>query len=178
MKRLLLLSIVMFAFGGMIFAQSTDGHDVTMNVVDIALIDVNTDEIILELTAPAQGGLDPVGETDATKYLQYTSLVDGATTRQITIEWGGTDAAPAGTRLLAEVIGISGGSGTRGTAGAQVVVSDTAQAIINSIGSCVTGVGATDGANVEFTFDVQTPGSLVVGDSETVTIVYTLTTAS
>ncbi|RPJ04943.1 MAG: hypothetical protein EHM28_13090 [Spirochaetaceae bacterium] len=178
MKRLLVV-IVLMAFGGMLFAQ-TAAHDVTMNVGDIALIDLDdTVTVVLDITAPAQGGLDPIGDTDNSKYLQYTSLVAGAARRNITVQWDALDAAPAGTSLSVQITGIAGGSGTRGAyVGAPVTISNVAQNLITGIGSCVTGVGATDGAAVQYNFNVVTPGSLVVGDTETVTVTFTLTVAS
>jgi len=174
MKRLLVV-IVLMTFGGMLFAQDTAAHDVTMNVVDIALIDLNnTATVVLDLSAPAQGGLDPIGDTDNSKYLQYTSLVPSGDTRRVTVQWGALDQAPAGTALLIDVT-VPGGLGT--SAG-QKTISAVAQDVITAIGSCVTGIAGTDGANVLYTFDVVTPASLVVGDTETVTVTFTLTPAA
>ena len=156
-------------------SDTANTHDVTMNIVEIALIDLNdTGLVTLAISAPALGGQDPVGDSDNSKLLQYTIVVSGATTRNVTINWGGADSAPAGTSLLAEATSVPVGCGT---AGAQVTVGVGAQSIITGIGSCATGTGGS-GAQITYTFSVDTVSSLDVADDQTVTITYTLTDAS
>jgi hypothetical protein len=118
--------------------------------------------------------MDPTGSSDTSKILQYTSLVAAGTTRNVTAAWGGADSAPAGTALLLEATSVPGGCGT---AAGQITVSDIAQNIITGIGSCATGTGAS-GAQLQYDLDITAVGSLVVGDSSTVTITFTLTDAS
>jgi len=175
MKRLIVISIVFMFIAGFAFAADTAAHDVTLNVVDVCLIDLNsTATITLNTIAPAAGGMDPTGDTNNSKLLQYTSLVPTGQTRVITANWGGADAAPAGTSLLLEVTSVPAGCGT---AGAQITIDDTARNIITAIGSCATGVGA-NGAALLYTFSVDNVGLLVVGDTSTVTVTFTLSDAS
>ena len=177
MNRLFIASALVLIIGvGTAFAASdTANHDVTMTVAEVVLIDLNDNsEVVLTTSAPALGGQDPVGDTDSSKLLQYTSLVASGVTRRITVEWGALDAAPAGTSLKLEAVSVPAGCGT---AGAQVTVSSTAQNLITGIGSCATGTGGS-GAALTYTFSIDDVPSLVVGDSETVTITFTLTDAA
>ena len=156
-------------------ASDTASHDVTMNVTEIVLLDLNdTAAVVLNTTTPTNGGEDPIGSTDSSKLLQYTSLVPTGQTRSLTVQWGGTDAAPAGTSLSLEATSVPAGCGT---AAPSVTLSSVAQPLITAIGSCATGTGA-NGAQLTFTFSVDTVTSLVVGDNKTVTLTYTLTDAS
>ena len=146
-----------------------------MQVNEVVLIDLNnTSTITLTTNPPVNGGEDVLGDSDSSKLLQYTSLVGAAQTRNITVQWGGADVAPAGTSL--DVIAASVPAGC-GTAAPLVTIDATAQPLITGITSCATGTGA-NGAALTYTFNVDTIGSLVVGESQTVTITYTLTDAS
>jgi hypothetical protein len=160
-------------------ASDSATHDVTMNVNEVVLIDVNnTGTLTLNTTAPANGGEDVTGEIDSTsKLLQYTSLVAAATTRNISVAWSGAldGVCPAGTHLEAEAITVPGGCGSAVASG--VTVSGVDQNIITSIPSCATGTGAS-GAQMEYRFVVDTVSSLVVGDTTSVRLVFTLTDAS
>ena len=156
-------------------ASDTASHQVTLQINEVVLIDLNdTGTITLSTSAPTNGGEDPTGSTDATKLLQYTSLVASGTTRNITAAWGAGDSAPAGTSLKLQATSVPASCGT---AGAQVTLSNSGQNIITAIGSCATGTGA-NGAELTYTFSIDTVSSLNVGDSETVTITFTLTDAS
>jgi hypothetical protein len=64
-----------------------------------------------------------------------------------------------------------------GTAGSSVSISSSGQNIVTGIPSCATGQG-TNGVNLNYTLVVDTPASLVQGDTKSVTITYTLTDAS
>ncbi|MBN1525436.1 MAG: hypothetical protein JW904_13185 [Spirochaetales bacterium] len=176
MKRLLLSLIVLFAFGGFLFAQDTASHEVQLTVAEVCLIDLNDPALItLETTIPANGGEDPAGESNTDKYLQYTSLVPSGQTRAISIAWDVADSAPAGTALLLEAIAVPANCGT---AAGQITVSSSGQNLITGIGSCATGTGATTGAQLQYDLSITDVTQLNVGDTSTVTIYFTLTTAS
>lgn len=170
---LLLISVSLFAL--------TDAatHDVTLNVDEVAMLDLaDSSAITLAITAPADAGLPPVGQTNDTKYLQYTSLIDMSKTRTITVQWDlAPGAEPAGTQLLCSVINgpLSAGLGTPGVA---VVVSNVAQTIITAIKSGNTGTAATDGAQVLYEYEVTDATQLDTEDDVTATITFTLTEAS
>ena len=176
MKKIIVVSLItiLMGIGSVAFALSDDAiHDVTMQVNEIALIDLNSAvAITLTTNPPANGGEAPLGDSDASKLLQYTSLVASGVSRRISAQWGATDAAPAGTSLLLEATSAPGGA----SAG-QITLSSTAQDLITGIGSIATGTGA-NGAALTYTFSIDNVSSLVVGANETVTITFTLTDAS
>jgi len=176
MKRLAISCLVFVFFGGFLFAANDSAsHDVTMQVNEIVLIDLNnTSTITLTTNAPANGGENPTGDSDSSKLLQYTSLVAVGTTRNISAQWGAADQAPAGTSLGLEATNVPGACGT---ATAQITLGSIAQNIITGIGSCATGVGA-NGSELTYTFNIDNVSNLVVGESQTVTITFTLTDAS
>ena len=172
MKKFIWIVICLLLFSTVVFALDDNAsHDITLNVVDVCIIDLNsTATITLNIVAPAQGGQNPVGETDSSKLLQYTSLTSLGNHRVIAANWAAMDSAPVGTSLRLEVTSVPAGCGT---AGAQITLSNTAQFLISSIGSCVTGTGS-NGARLLYTFNVDNVSQLVVGDTSTVTVIFTL----
>ena len=159
-------------------ASDTATHDVEMQVSEVVLIDINnTATLTLSVSAPTNGGEDPTGQTDSTsKLLQFTSLVASGT-RNIQVSWSGAldGACPTGTHLEAEAISVPGSCGSAVAGG--VTVDATDRNIITGIGSCATGTGA-NGAQMEYRFVVDTVSSLVVGQTRSVRLVFTLTDAS
>ena len=155
---------------------NTDSHTVTMTVNEIALIDLDdTTGITLTIVAPATGGQQPANATNATKRLQYTSVVSPAATRTITVSWGGAQGAPAGTSLLAEITGITSTIGTCGTVAGSITVSTTATSLVNGIGGCATGVGGTDGAALQYTLQIDDFTLLEAAQTTNETLTFTLT---
>ncbi|MBN2735872.1 MAG: hypothetical protein JXR70_02750 [Spirochaetales bacterium] len=175
MKRSLLIaiSLVLILAFNVFGASDTAGHDITLQVLEVVLIDMNSTALItLSTSAPTNGGEDPTGQSDNSKLLQYTSLVASGTSRNITISMVGS--APAGTSLSAEAVSVPANCGT--AAGA-AIVGGTAANLITGIPSCATGTGA-NGAAITYTLNVDTVTSLNVGDSSTVTVTFTLADAS
>ena len=176
MRKIIVLFALLALTSASAFAASiSTNHQVQLNVPEIVMISLNsTATITLTVVAPASGGLPPTGQTDTNKVLWYTAVNAGITKRNIQVNWGGSDAAPAGTSLRVQATSVTSGCGT---AGGQVQISGTAQNIVTAIPSCVTGQGA-NGASLTYTFQVDTPASLAVGDNHLVTVTYTLTDAS
>ena len=176
-KTIVILMILCLAGVAAFAATSSANHSVTLNVPEVVLVGLNSGTAItLNVVAPATAGNAPTGQTDATKYLNYTAVNAGGTLRNITVQWGGADAAPAGTSLKV-VSAAPTGTGTVGSATAQRTISAVAQTVVTGIGSCYTATGST-GANLTYTLSVDTPQGLVQGDNHTVTVTYTLTDAS
>jgi hypothetical protein len=175
MKRILVV-LVLLAIAGFAFAQTdTAAHNVIMNVVAVAALDLNsTADITLNTVAPVNAGDPPTGETNNTKVLWYTALNASGLTRRITVNWGGADAAPAGTSLSVVAVVEAGA----GTASAALTISNVAQNLVSLIPSVATGRLGTDGAALTYSFNVVTPASLVEGAGTTVTVTYTLTNDS
>ena len=174
MRRILVVIVLITLSGAAVFAAtSSTNHQVQLNVPEVVLIGLNNaSTITLNVVAPGVAGNPPTGETDATKWLNYTAVNPAATpNRHITVSWGGADAAPAGTSLRVVAQNITAGCGT---AAAAVTISSVAQNIVNAIPSCATGTGA-NGANLLYSLIVGTPANLVVGDNHLVTVTLTLT---
>lgn len=166
------MALVVIGCAAVVQAANTDAHTVTITVNEIAELNVTTSNVALDVTAPTAAGGSPQGDSDATSYLQYTSTVVSGATRTITAQiTSGT--VPSGLTLNAEAT-ASGATNAGSAVSGGVDLSSTAQTIVSGIGSCATGTGATDGANLTYTLSVDTPSSLVIG-STTLTVTYTLT---
>lgn len=169
MKRFLAI-IVMLVLASSAFAQ-TDAHNVTVTLGAFGLIrlsDGSNITITIDQNDVATEGAQPSAETDATQYLQYT--ICAAADQEIT---AGLDSdMPVGVTLAAvAVVGGAAGAGDRGTADAGGNLSSTAIDIVSSIGTCYTGTGATDGANVTYT---ATTDGTVAPASIVRTVTYTI----
>jgi hypothetical protein len=178
MKAFSIFFVVVFCLTvvGAVMAADTATQTVQLNVDDICVIDVTGDPAALTIAAPAVGGQTPADATDNSTYAQYTSVVCGATARALTANWGAGDAAPSGCSLDLEVTSLTAGCGSAVVGG--ITCSGTAQNIVGSIGSCATGTGAADGAQLSYTLTVDDVTQLDSCDDQTVTITLTLTDAS
>ncbi len=178
-KRILLLSAVLLIAAAAAFAAtSSTNHQVTMTVPEVVLIGLSPDAtgFTLNVVQPGTAGDPPTGQTNNSKYLQYTTVNATGTNRNISVAWAGGDAAPAGCSLrVVASFPVSVGCGTPSV---QRTIGAGAQNLVTLIPSCYTGITATSGANLTYTLSVDTPGSLVQGESTTVTVTYTLTDAS
>jgi len=169
--------VVGFSFGlvGLAFAADTATQTVQMNVNDICVIDVTGNPGALVVAAPTTGGQTPPDDIDNTTYAQYTSVVAGSTTRNVTAAWGGTDAAPVGCSLGLQVTNLTAGCGTQE---GEIEMSALAQNIITDVGSCATGTGGTDGGQLTYTLHIDDVSQLDADDDQSVTVTLTLTDAS
>ena len=172
-KKIIALTVAfLFAgVGSLLAATSSDTHDVTISIVEVALLGVDdTSAITLSTVAPGTAGDDVTGQTDSTKYLHYTCLNAGGTTRVIDAQLSA--AAPAGTALLLTAT-PAGGEGTG--AGQVSLTNASATNIITAIGSVATGsTVSTDGANLAYVLSITDVASLVVGGGATLTVTFTL----
>ena len=174
-KRVAVAAALGLAAVGAAALTDTDSHTVTMTVDEIALVNLDdTTNITLTIVAPASGGQQPVNAINATKQLQYTSVVTPLATRTITLSWGGA-GAPAGTSLLAEVTGIISTIGSCGTTTGSITVSTTDTSLVNAIGGCATGTGATDGAALQYTLQIDDFTLLQAAQTTNETLTFTLT---
>jgi len=174
MKKILVFVLLAgLTLVGLAAQTSTVSHPVTLTVNAIALVGLSDSGagFTLRVVDPAAAGDNPVGETNNLVYLRYTTVNTTGTNRTITVEWGAAEAAPAGTSLKV----TAGPAGGQGSATAQRTISNTAQTLITAIPSCATGTGAGSGAQLSYVFSVDTPTSLVAGESQTVNVKYTLT---
>ena len=176
MKKLtgfLLIALLLFCYAGVGQAQDTDTdvHTVTININDIAIIDLEGGDITLALTAPDDAGDDPVYDEDATCYLNYTSVVASGAEKKITAQIT-TGTVPAGADLKLTAAPAAG----EGTSGGQVTLDDlAAKNVITAIGSCATGTGANDGAQLTYRLDVEDVTALLASTNNDVDVTYTIT---
>lgn len=168
----LLLGALLLCVASLAFAQDTAFQTVTMRVMEICVLDVTGNPGSLDITAPTNGGDNPVEPSDESTYAQYTSVVAPGKTRNITANWESGDSAPSGCelRLQAQPAG-----GNQGTSAGEITISTTPQNIITGIKSCATGRGASSGAKLIYTLKVTDVEALVAGEVKTATITLTLT---
>jgi len=144
-----------------------------MQIASISVLAMTGNPATLAVSAPAQGGATPANPSSNTTYAQYTSTVAPSVTRRLQANWGATDAAPAGCSLL--LTATPAVLPNQGTSSGQITMSSTAANIVTAIGSCATGTGATNGAQMAYVLSINTMTSLVAGDNHTVTVTITLT---
>jgi hypothetical protein len=176
LKAILLGAACGLGLTGLMFASATANQTVTMQVNAICVLAATGNPSTLTVTAPAAGGADPVAASDNATYAQYTSTVPSSQTRKLTAAWGAADAAPAGCSL--KLTATPPGGGNRGSSAGQITLTSTAQDVVSGIGSCATGVGGTDGAQLAYSLAVTSVTSLVAGESKSATVTLTLTDAS
>jgi len=180
MKKLQLMTLgtafVLLVCGSAMGQANVDSHTVTMVVGDIAVLNLTGGNITLTIAAPGTGGQQPVDDTDNTCYLQYTATVPSGMTRTLSVAWGAGDTAPGGCslRVTATPSGVVGEGSTSG----QRTLSSSAQSVVTAIGSCYTGTGALDGANLSYVLTVTDALTLVANESQAATVTYTLTDAA
>jgi len=178
MRKLLLASlmVVVLAFG--VAAGTTDSDTSTFGVgnEEMAVIACSGDAGNLLLVAPAAGAIPTaVNTSESLTYLQYTVVV-GATTKEITAQIT-TEALPLGTLLKITTLPDVGG--LEGTAvSATSVTTESAVDVITLIPSCATGIGATDGASVEWELSVSDITLMVLDTSVDITVTFIITDTS
>ena len=163
-------------------ASRQDAHVVNVSVPEVFILDVepkNATTISLAPTAPTEAGnaLDFSGATNNSLWLNYSSVVENATTtRKVTVQiTNGT--VPSGVDLKVAAATAVGGTGTVGTPTGTISLTNLAQDFVTGIGSCYTGDGSSKGHNLTYSFVLE-PGnySKVYSTSTTpITVTYTIT---
>ena len=174
---LFFLIVLMFLSAGICWSVSdTTDQSVTLNVDEIAVVDVSGQPGAMYITAPTTGGQNPLSDLDQTTSLTYTSTVASGSTRTITFQMGSSDVVPAGTTLgLGLGAPQEGNQGTPGVQTSAIVITTSAQPVVTGIGSTATGTGTNKGCILGFTFFVNNVGNLVAGENKGITLTYTLT---
>lgn len=184
---LALLTLVVFSNQSLL-AQDTniDAHDVTINIPEVALLDIEpaaSTAITLAPAAPTEAG-DPIdfsGATDNSLWINYSSIVGSTTepTRKVTVAiTSGT--VPGGMLLKVQAGADAGnGDGTVGSAAGQLTLSGSAQDLVTGIGSCYTNTPENNGHQLTYVLELDGTGgsyaNLDFDDATTLTITYTLT---
>jgi hypothetical protein len=174
MKRILVV-LAFLATAGFIFAASASTtHIVNLQVIEVVAVGLNDGTAItLATQPPVVPGDPPIGQSNNSKYLRYTAVNASGTHRNVTAQM--SVAAPPGTRLDLAAAPVA----LQGTTSGTVTLNNvTATNVITAIGSCFTGVLATSGAQLTYTFAVVDTTLLNVAAAVPVTITLTLTDAS
>jgi hypothetical protein len=174
MKRMLLAGLFLAVGGFASAASAQTSHVINLQVVEVVAIGLNDGTAIaLQTQPPIVPGDPPIGQSDSTKYLRYTTVNAAGLNRNVTAQM--SVAAPSGTRLDLAAAPVAG-QGT--TAGTVTLNNLTATSVITGIGSCYTGVLATSGAQLTYSLVVVNTTLLAVAAAVPVTITLTLTDAS
>lgn len=164
---------------------NTEAHDVTINIPEVALLDIEpaaSTAITLAPTAPTEAGspLDFSSSTDNTLWLNYSSIIGSTTEANRKITAAITNGTMPGGMLLKVQAGADAGNGdgTMGTAAGQLTLSGSAQDLITGIGSCYTNTPENNGHQLTYTLELNGAGgsyaNLDFDDATTLTITYTL----
>jgi len=175
-KAILSGAVIGLGLVGLMFAAATATQTVTMQVNAICVLAVTGNPSTLTVTAPATGGQAPSNGSNTATYAQYTSTVASGTTRKITAKWESGDAAPAGCAL--KLTATPSGGTNQGTSAGQITVTSTAQDVVTTIRSCVTGTGGSNGAQLSYSLEVSDATALVASESKSATVSLTLTDAA
>lgn len=189
LKKLLFASVIVLSANAS-FAQADSkvaSHNVTINISEVALLDLESSTgtaITLAGTAPTEAGeaMSFADATDSSIWMNYSSIVSGTSTRNVTVAITGTGTVPEGLNLtVLAAADAAAGAGTLGAANPSVIIlSGTPQDIIEGIGSAYTGDGSSAGHKLTYQLEYATDAAadyskLDFNNSDTVTITYTLT---
>jgi len=209
MKKINLLIIALTALTAQnVIAQdnddtNTDQHKVEVTVPEVAILDIHDtttgdddatgDIISFDMTPSGESGNTEAGLYDFadipvynTLWLNYTSVVTGAETREITVDFAGAGSTfPDGMKLRITPLTSDVENPDNGTAGAIVAagfvelnVDDlnagtAAKQIVNTIGSVYTGNDA-NGVNLEYSLLQDGSFSDYKAGTYTTDVIYTL----
>ncbi|MCK3685534.1 hypothetical protein [Maribellus sp. YY47] len=185
MKKLSLVSVLIFFLAVALNAQTNVSHNITVTIPSYAMVGLSsTGDITLAPTAPENAGeaLDFSSATNNTKYLQYSSILNnGSSSNTISVSMteNGT-SLPAGVTIELETAKNSvGGKGNRGTGVDTPVVLSTTEGkeIVTGIKNGYTGTGAS-GHLLTYSLkmtDTDASYSALTSDNFSVTITYTIT---
>jgi hypothetical protein len=160
-----------FLLPGRIRSATTANTAVSVSIASFCLVAVTSSSVNLTIANPATPGGVPSSATSTSTYAQYSSSVASGVTRRITAAWATGNSASTGCDLR---LTATPGTGQGASAG-QILVSTTAQNLVTGIGGCATGTGATSGAQLAFTLNINTMTSLVANESKSATITLTMT---
>ena len=171
MKKILVILFINLT----LTAFSQNSVNVSITVPNIALMDIapNNTAFSLNLVAPTEAGnAVSISPTNSTKWVNFSSAVVTGITRKITAQLSGT--LPQGLNLKLVVSNYAGsGAGALGTSAGTLVLSSTAQIIINNIGGAFTADGASNGYNLNYSLEIA-DFALLVGQTKTFSVIYTL----
>ena len=171
MKNILIIIFINVTY--LTFAQTS--VSISSAVPSIALMDIapNNTAFNLNIVAPTEAGnIATITPTNSTKWINFSSAVATGITRKITAQLSGT--LPVGLNLKLVVSNYAGiGAGTLGTSSGTLILSGTAQLVINGIGGAFTGDNTGNGYNLNYSLEI-TDYALLKSQSSTFSIIYTM----
>jgi hypothetical protein len=188
MKKLSLIIVTVFVFGVATIAKAQDSesanHNVSFDVPNFAILDIEStgdaDVIFslgdIEVEAGAEFDFSSVSNNNL--WLNYTALTDkngnNVNTRKVSVQLD--DAIPGINLKLAVAEDASAGDGQTGSSltTSAITLTTSSKDIINEIGSCYTGNGASKGHNLTYSLEADNYSEIEAG-SQSVTVTYTIT---
>jgi len=168
----LLLFILYFQI---VLGQSGATVDVglTLNSVSLLSVKPSNSTIDFQFSVPSLSGTGLTNTlTNNTKWLNFTSGVAQNISRKVTAQIA-NGSIPSGLTLSLQAGTAVNSFGTFGTSSGLVVLSNTPVTIINSIGGAYTGVGVSNGYNLQFSLSINNYSQLRQG-TNSFSIIYTL----
>ena len=160
-----------------------DTHKVTVVIPEVALVDIEpavSKDITFTLTAPTEAGnaLTITNDTNTTLWLNYSSILDDATKRTISVKLNPLIAG-VDLQLTANAPSTTG-DGELGTGLGPITLTTDDQNLVEDIGSCYTGNGSDNGHNLTYKLliaeDLTTSSyaDLVANTGAETTVTYTI----
>ena len=163
--------------------DGNDAHNVTINVPEVAILDIEpaaSTAITLAPEKPTEAGLalDFTNATNDELWLNYSSIIGSTTesSRNISVViQSGTVPGGMVLKVTADV-DAGNGDGTVGTSAGEITLSGSAQNIITGIGSCYTGHPENNGHQLTYVLELDAGNysALDFDDSNVLSIVYTI----
>ncbi len=174
MKRLSIILIFISLLDS--HGQTTGTSGIVLGLNSVSLLDLEGSggkNLRMEFERSPEAGSPLIAPgSNSTLWVNLTSAVQTAQTRRVTALISGT--FPPGFSLLLETSASTTGAGARGTPVSSLVLSSSAQTIINGIGGGYTGTGVGYGFNLKYTLQYTDYGAIREGTT-VVSVVYTLT---
>jgi len=166
-------------FSNLLSAQSTDDMLVRVKLKRVTLIDIepNNNLINLPVVAPSEAGSPAEGNTDDSRWLNYTCcLKSGDADRYITVSLGSSSIIPPGLSLSLTASSYSGtGNGVFGTPSGTLVLSTASQTLISGIRGAFTGNGVSNGHKLTYNLEISDYSQLDFDNSTSIQVVFTIT---
>jgi hypothetical protein len=173
MKKLCILFIAV-ALLGLTGGLAAADHLVNIVVSGFNVIAVNGSAVTLTIVAPTNAGEASAPVTDATTYLQFSSIRASSNGKITGAISAGTMPAGVALAVTAATPG-SGGAGTKGTTNNKQTLSGTSADLITGIGSCWTNTGGgNNGSQLTYELSVSNWATVVPATSTQMTVTYTL----
>ena len=168
--RFLIILLLSGIYG---FGQSSASVSISLPQISLLDIEPNSSAVNLALTTATEAGNAPgLGNSNNSKWINFTSAVSSGGTRKITAQLNSPSLS--GLNINLAVSGVAGsGAGTRGLPVSPIILSTTPQTIVNGIGGAYTGNGTGNGYNLTYSLSIANFSQLKA-NTQALTVIYTL----